>query len=212
MNALIFAGGNITDYDFIEKYEGFYDIIICADSGALHALNAGLKPDYLIGDMDSISEDVMERVKKLNTEIICYPKEKDFTDTELALEYALKLGVKSAVILAGVGTRPDHSLANIFLLVRYLEKGIDLVIADRDFEIFVIRGEKEINGEKGGILSLIPLKGDAEEIYTEGLYYPLRGESLLFGTSRGISNVFIKEKAKIKVGRGILLGIKINSI
>lgn len=211
MNALIFAGGNVKDYEFIKKYEGFYDIVICADSGALHALNAGLKPDFLIGDMDSIPENVFEYIKKLNTKIIYYPKEKDFTDTELAVEYALSLGVKKAIIVAGIGTRPDHSLANIFLLVKYLKKGLELKIVDKDFEIFLIKGEKEIEGEKGDLLSLIPVTEFVEDIYTEGLYYPLKGETLGFGTSRGISNVFLDNKSKISLKKGILLGIRVHS-
>lgn len=210
MKAVIFAGGDIKNYDAVKRHLAGADIIICADGGVYHAFRMGVKPGAVVGDMDSITGDDLRRIEAMKIERIKFPPEKDFTDTELALEIALQKGASEAVILAGVGDRPDHSLANMLLLVNFKKRGLEVKLAGENWEMFLIQGEKEISGQKGDLLSLIPLGAEAEEIETGGLYYPLRRETLPMGSSRGISNVFLGEKATVKVRRGLLLGVKLD--
>ncbi|ADL07590.1 thiamine diphosphokinase [Thermosediminibacter oceani] len=209
MRAVIFTGGRIEDYEPLKKYVKQEDLIICADSGIHHALKMGVIPHLVVGDMDSVTEEDRGKICEYNIKLYTFPKEKDFTDTELALEAALKKGVREAVLLGGLGDRPDHSLANIFLMVNFKKKGIDLMLAGVNWEMFIIDGVREIEGKRGQILSLIPLTPEVRGIKTAGLYYPLRGETIPMGASRGISNVFTEDRAVVKVEQGLLLAVKV---
>ncbi|TYP56672.1 thiamine diphosphokinase [Thermosediminibacter litoriperuensis] len=212
MRAVIFTGGRIEDYEPLKKYVKQADLIICADRGVYHALKMGVIPHLVVGDMDSITEKDWDKICEYKAELRTFPKEKDFTDTELAVEAALEKGAKKTVLLAGLGDRPDHSLANIFLMVNYKKKGMDLMLAGENWEMFVIDGASEIEGEKGQILSLIPLTPEVSGIETAGLYYPLKGEIIPMGASRGISNVLTEDRAVVKVKRGMLLAVRLSGV
>ena len=85
-NALIINGGdNTTNRDQIEKF----DYIVAVDSGAEHAYKLFLKPDLIIGDLDSISTKTYDRVNKDRIEILEYKKNKDYTDFEIALSHII---------------------------------------------------------------------------------------------------------------------------
>jgi len=208
MKAVIFAGGKIENYDRVKKYLRGSSLVVCADSGIEHAFNMDIVPDLLVGDMDSIDSSTLEKVQKLKIEIHNFPAEKDFTDTELALDIALAKGATEAVLLGGLGDRPDHSLANIFLMVSFKQQGLNLKLAGENWEIFLIDNIAEINGNKGDILSLIPISPEAVGVVTEGLYYPLKDETLLMGPARGISNIFLGDTAKVSLKKGLLLAVK----
>ncbi|AEE91156.1 Thiamine pyrophosphokinase [Tepidanaerobacter acetatoxydans Re1] len=208
MKAVIFGGGDIENYEKVKKYLSCCSIVICADSGARHAFNMGVVPDLLVGDMDSISPADMEKVQKWGVKKQNFPSEKDFTDTELAVCEALKLGADEALLLGGLGNRPDHSLANIFLMVSFKQQGLELKLADGNWEMFLIDEPVEIEGKEGDILSLVPITPKVTGVTTEGLYYPLKGETLLMGPARGISNVFLTSAAKVEIEQGLLLAVK----
>ena len=207
MKAVIFAGGEINDYEAIKKHLIETDLIICADSGVDHAFGMQIVPDLVVGDMDSISQESLKKLKTLGIQRHDYPREKDFTDTELALEVALEKGAGEAVLLAGIGDRPDHSLANIFLMLYFKNRGLELKLAGEKWEMFLIEGEREISGKKGDIISLIPMSPEAVGVETKALYYPLKKEPLTMGPARGISNVFLENTAIVRVKEGILLAV-----
>lgn len=209
MKAVVFTGGEIKNYEKVRKYTVNTDLIICADSGVRHAFSMNVKPDILVGDLDSISCEDRKKIEESGTKIVRFPKEKDYTDTELAICEALKMGTSEVVLLGALGGRPDHSLANIFLMVSFKEKGLELKLADENWEMFVIDKKVEIPGEKGDILSLIPLTPKVQDVKTVGLYYPLKGETLVMGPARGISNVFVENVATVSIKDGLLLVIKL---
>ncbi|MCG0275571.1 MAG: thiamine diphosphokinase [Thermosediminibacteraceae bacterium] len=208
MRAVILSGGYIRDYEAVKKHIKQGDLIICADSGVHHAFKMGVIPHLVVGDMDSISEEDKKKVRDSMVRQLTFPREKDFTDTELALDIALKEGVKEAVLLAGLGDRPDHSLSNVFLMVSYKKKGMTLIMAGENWEMFLVDGRRKIRGKKGHILSLIPITPKVSGIKTSGLYYPLNDDTLFMGTSRGISNVFLEDEAVVEIKEGMLLAVK----
>jgi len=208
MKAVVLAGGKIENYDKVKKYLCESSLIICADSGIEHAFNMGIIPDLLVGDMDSISPEAAAKVQELGIEKYTYPSEKDYTDTELAIDIAISKGVREVILLGGLGDRPDHSLANIYLMVNFKRQGLELKLAGENWEMFLIDKVAEVSGKKGDILSLIPISPEAIGVETEGLYYPLKGETLLMGPARGISNVFLGNVAKISIKQGLLLAVK----
>ncbi|MFC2052777.1 thiamine diphosphokinase [Chloroflexota bacterium] len=186
------------------------DVLIAADGGLRHCLDLGLQPAIVIGDLDSIDEGDLDTLEPSDTQILRYPTQKDFTDLELALQHALKLGADEIVIVAALGARWDQTISNLLLPASFPSVKIHLM--DGSQEIHYVRaGEKlEIHGRPGDLVSLIPLADNARGVTTEHLEYPLRGGELTFGSTRGISNVLLEETGTISINSGLLLCIVIH--
>ncbi|MGI6485885.1 MAG: thiamine diphosphokinase [Thermoanaerobacterales bacterium] len=209
MKAVVFSGGEIRNYSAIKKHMEGAKLVICADSGVRHAFSLGIVPDLIVGDMDSVSKQDLDLINSKGIKILTYPIEKDYTDTQLALETARQKGATKVMVLAALGERPDHSLANILLMVHFKRFGMDVRIAGEDWEMFLLEKDADITGSKGDILSLIPITPQVTGIETEGLYYPLKGETLKIGPARGVSNLFVKDNASIKLKDGLLIAVKV---
>jgi len=186
------------------------DVLIAADGGLRHCLDLGLQPAILIGDLDSIDEGDLAALESSDTQILRYPTQKDFTDLELALQHALKLGAGEIVVVAALGARLDQTIANLLLPASF--PSIKIRLMDGSQEIHYIRaGEKlEIHGRPGDMVSLIPLAGKECLVTTEHLEYPLREDELTFGSTRGISNVLLEETGTISINGGLLICIVIH--
>jgi len=204
--AVIFFHGNLSDTSDLKYYISTKPLIICADGGTVHALNLDIIPDVVVGDFDSISDHDREILKKRDTKFISYPKEKDYTDAELAVQYAINHGAKKIIIAGLLGDRIDHMLANIFFLAS-LSQRIDICIIEKDQEIRFVKKSIEIKGHKGDEVSLIPIQTDCTGISTDGLYYSLINATVPFGSTRGISNVMVSSKAKVMLKQGLLMVI-----
>jgi len=179
--------------------------LICADGGARAALELGLTPEVVVGDLDSLDETMQARLKAMGCRFVVYPAAKDWTDLELALKLAVQEGAAEIVILGALGGRLDQELANILLLLLPELQDIPTRIADERQEVFVMRDQAEIVGQLGDVVSLIPLGGDVAGIVTEGLLYPLRDEPLLSGPARGVSNALTGSVARVRLRSGALL-------
>ncbi len=206
---IIFANGVVSDLSLIKKEILADDFIIAADGGTYYVLKLDLIPHAVIGDMDSLEPDTIKYLKENNVDIHTYPRNKDETDLELAVHYALDLGIKTITILGGLGNRWDMTFSNIFLLVnpRFSTPEIHLVIKDGKQEIFLARPDKiyQLNGKPGDIVSLIPIKFNALDVCTHDLKYPLNNEPLFLGSTRGVSNVMLSEQASVSFSSGLLL-------
>lgn len=192
MRAIIICGGNVESY--IKQYIRADDFIICADSGYDRAKEFGIEPDIIIGDMDSIKE-----LPRTENKLV-YPSRKDFTDSELVVRYALEHGYDEIIMFGMIGSRMDHTLANIMLLKQ--TKDIDAVIVDGNNEIYLAENEFVISGEIGDTISIIPFEGNVEGVTTEGLDYPLSDGRIEIGTTLGVSNVMTDKIAKITIKKG----------
>ena len=182
--------------------------VIAADGGLEHARALGLEVTTAVGDMDSVSADSLNTAAAAGTRVLRHPAEKDATDLELALDTALALRPERILVLAGDGGRLDHLLATLLLLgsSRYTDVQIDAEIGAA--HVHVVRGQRVLSGAPGDLVSLLALHGPAEGVLTEGLAYPLAGETLEPGSSRGVSNVFVADIARITLERGVLLAIR----
>ncbi len=181
--------------------------VIAADSGLDLALALGLRVDVAVGDFDSASPAALTRAEADGARIERHPADKDATDLELALDRALELGARRVVVAGGDGGRLDHLLAEALLLgaSRYSALELDAVLGPA--RAHVVRRERILVGSTGELVSLLPLHGPAEGIVTEGLQYPLRGETLLPGSTRGVSNVLTEPKARVSLSSGVLLAV-----
>jgi thiamine pyrophosphokinase len=206
MHVILFAGGTVQAGSAVEQALAKAEMVIAADSGAMAALELGYVPAFVVGDCDSLSQAALADLERRGSSIVQAPTEKDETDTELAIELALKQGATHITLLGALGgERFDHTLANILLLAGYPDRPIDIVDGNVRGWLLHGPGETLIEGKRGDLLSLFPLTASAEGVRTENLYYPLHGEPLRFGRPRGISNVLLGERARVALDEGLLL-------
>ncbi|MBP2072494.1 MULTISPECIES: thiamine diphosphokinase [Thermoanaerobacterium] len=208
MKTCIISNGEFNDSDYIRKLINNCDYVICADGGANIAYKLGIVPNLIIGDLDSADKQIIDYYKKDGVQVDKYPTEKDETDTQLATLKAIELGTDEIIYIASIGSRFDHSIANLSLLLYLLKRNIKGIIASEKNEIHLVDRSLELEGKIGDIVSLIPYSTDVKGIYTDGLYYSLSGQDMSLDMPYGISNVFINNKIKIKIDSGLLLVIK----
>lgn len=206
---VIIANGDLADLEF---YRGMFragDYIICVNGGTGYALALGIKPDLIIGDLDSLAPEDKRALERLETQIIMHPKEKDASDLELAVDHAVLLQPVEILIIGALGgKRIDHAYINLLLLYKPLLSGIPAVIIDEYQEVALVKDELIIEGNPGDCLSLFTLTPETNGIVTEGLQYPLKNEILHFASTRGLSNILTVSRAKITIDSGLLLVIR----
>lgn len=211
---VIIANGDLKTPGFYRKMLREDDYIICADGGTDHAKTLGLIPHSIIGDLDSVDSELINSISAGKTEVIKYPAEKDQSDLELAVAYAVKLKPAEIVIVGALGgCRFDHSIFNLMLLKLPLVAGIPARIIDHCQDLFMLQGETaqdkiRLEGQPGDYVSLFPLTDKVEGINTEGLKYGLNNGSLFFSSSRGLSNELISDYFSVSISRGMLIVIK----
>lgn len=209
--ALIFANGELTHPEAVRELARNAKLIIAADGGLAHVQSLGLKPNLIVGDLDSVTPDQVRWAEEQGCEIRRFPVDKDETDLELALRAAEEWGCKNVIITAALGGRLDQTLSNIFLMNLPCLSEIELRIDEGDQEVILILQSIEVTGKAGDTVSLLPLSPIVRGITTSGLKYPLIDESLVFFQSRGISNRMLSNSAKIQIQSGILLCIHTRS-
>ena len=204
MNALIVLGGDAPGKALLESYMRQADLTIAADRGLEAFESAGLVPDLLLGDMDSVSAKALERMQA-HTQVERLPCEKDDTDGVHALDVALERGAERITLLGALGGRMDHAMANLMLLVRAHRHGAKAEILDEQVRIVRVCGEAVLSGAKGDTVSLIPA-GEVSGVTLEGFYYHA-SEPLSFDFSYplGVSNVVTDDDARVCVQSGDLL-------
>lgn len=208
MRVVIVSHGKIDNLSFAKGVMARGDMLVCADGGAEYAFECGLTPDVCVGDFDSIPAGVLDKVKKSGCRVIQYPREKDYTDTQLAISCAMDMGADEIVLLGSIGDRVDHTLANIFLLVGLIKSNIKASIVNEKNTIYITNSCIKVDGKPGDLLSVIPIAGDAVGVKTEGLKYKLSGQTIKMGNPVGVSNVFTSYEAVITIDSGTLLVIK----
>lgn len=209
MRAVIFANGNISDrYSTLTLiHKG--DLLIAADGGARHCQLLGLTPNYVIGDLDSIDPQQMEDLRAKGVRFITYPRDKDQTDLELALDLATSKGAQEIHLLGLLGGRIDQTLANLLLLARDEWRSARLSISDGQDSAYLLRSGEHLNiqGKPGDTISLIPLSALVIGITTHDLRWELSKSTLKFGSTLGISNEMLQPTAYIEITDGKLLVI-----
>lgn len=209
MKAFIVSNGEMLDDDYYKKLfkEEKPQYVICADGGANHLKRLGIIPTTIIGDLDSINKEDLEYYKSQKVEIIRFNSEKDETDTQLAIQFAMSLQISELVLLGALGNRLDHSLANIYLLQSVVSQGVKVSIMNENNIIYLVVKEVQLQGKKGDTISLLPFTDQVTGIDVKGLYYPLEDATMRKANPYGISNIFTKEIVDISIQSGLLLVI-----
>ncbi|MDB5055178.1 MAG: thiamine diphosphokinase [Bacilli bacterium] len=186
------------------------DVIVGADRGAFFLVQQGLKIDLALGDFDSVNETELQQIKQNSKTLLsCDPLLKDLTDTEMAFDWALNQHPKEIVIFGALGTRFDHSLANVHLLRKALKHEIACTIVDAHNRIHLIDCYVKLEKTKQyNNVSLLPLSLEVTGIRLVGFAYPLYNATLSIGQSLGISNYIIESFGQVHIQNGLLLVIE----
>lgn len=221
-HAIVLADGAIPSRDQLDAawpgWDAGASLVIAADGGARHARALGLELDRWVGDGDSIDPADLAALAATGVPIDRVEAEKDASDTELALIAAIDSGADEITILGGLGgVRTDHGLVNVLLLQHPALAALAARLYDeraaRLSLLTVPPGDGgparvELAGHLDDLVTLVPLGGPAQGVTTQGLRYPLAGETLTPGTSRGLSNVRTASIASVSLQAGRLLVIE----
>ncbi len=221
MVALILADGDAPTRAGLDVawpgWDADVDLVIAADGGARLARALGVVLDLWVGDGDSLGEDGIAALAASGVPIERSRPDKDETDVELAVVAAVGRGAERLVILGALGgERVDHALANVMLLASEDLIGRPACLLDARSRISLLRapspdggpGRRSLALDPGAMVSLLPFGGDAEGVTTDGLVYPLSGETLRLGPARGVSNLVARRDASVTLRRGLLLVVE----
>jgi thiamine pyrophosphokinase len=208
---IIIANGQIEDYSWHKQQIKPEDRVICADGGIRHALQLGVTPLAIIGDMDSADPQTVAYFQQKGSKVYQFPPQKDEPDTMLALKFALKHHATEIILFGAIGERMDHNLACCHLLYEQDSPEINIKIVNEYQEIFMITPDKPgvVTGPVGTTLTLLPFTTEVKGIHTIGLQYPVINGTFSLGNPLGISNFLTAPTAKITVTEGALIAFRI---
>ena len=204
---LILANGDWGGDDDLKRLDELVqnaDHIVATDGALDRAIERAIEVNTLIGDLDSLVDPTRLEDRFPEMEILRYPAEKDWTDLELAVDWALEQSPFSIVVFGAAGGRIDHTMANLALLEKGLHSGIPIELISGNESVRLIQGNLSIdNAEIGDRVSLLPISLFTT-ISTQGLKYPLASEKLFRGKGRGMSNVVESTPVSVNVEAGVL--------
>jgi len=210
--AVVFANGDcsVTTCSLINISKD--DFLVCADGGTRHCLAAGLQPDLIIGDLDSVGSEISSAIADGKIECLRFPPEKNASDLELTLEALCDRPIQEVVLLGISGGRTDHLLFNWQLAgsrswpfgLRLVDDYVDAHLVDKSRAL-------KIPVPTGQTFSVIPLTQTASGVGGSGALYPLRDATLSPGSTLGLSNEATDSRLQVSVEQGIVLVLLVHS-
>lgn len=206
--ACIFVNGDLKDAEFYRSMILSCEIVIAADGAANSLKKMDITPDIIIGDMDSINDEVYSYYKNKKVCMLRYPVKKDKTDTELAIDEMAQRGYENVVMMGFSGGRTDHMLGNIEMCSYAASIGVNLKLKDEKTVISLVgKGITVIETMKKSIISFISYGGPAKIKRLTGLEYPLEDYCLKPGSTRCISNIALQDDPQVEIESGSILVI-----
>lgn len=195
---VIISGGSYSPIEGVKEQE----FVIACDKGYAYAKQAGIRPNLLVGDFDSYGGDLPSDLP-----VWRYKKEKDDTDTMIAVRYAVEQGVEQVDLFCALGGRLDHLYANLQAAAFAVANGgCRVTIHDRDTMLyFLSEGSITLLRQEGFSLSVFAVSDTCEDVCIEGGKYHLNHAVVTNTFPIGMSNQWAAEEAKISVGKGILM-------
>jgi thiamine pyrophosphokinase len=204
-SAIIFCGGGAARLE-VEVPPGAF--VVAADSGLAEAIRLGVRVDLLVGDMDSVAPGDLEAYERAGGAVQRHPEDKDETDLDLAITAAIVAGAGRLTVVGGDGGRLDHLLGNALLLAAPRLAAVEIDGVFGDARLHVVRRRRDLTGTPGELVSLFALAGPARGVGTEGLRWPLEQATLEPGSTLGISNRFLADRAVVTVDDGVVLMVR----
>jgi thiamine pyrophosphokinase len=205
--AIVLAGG-LGEHVEVPPGLGPTPLVIAADSGVHLGQRLDLAIDLVVGDLDSVRPDALERARAAGAVVEVHPADKDASDLELAIEAAIRHpGVGRLVVLGLHGGRIDHHLANVLLLASPRWRDVRVEAHGAEGLVAVVHERVTLRAEPGALCTLLAVDGPATGVRTDGLRWQLDGHDLPFGTGWGLSNEFVAREATVSITGGTLLAI-----
>jgi thiamine pyrophosphokinase len=200
-SVIIVLNGNLSEnYElYKERLNSNYFIIAC-NGGYNNCKKLNLEPNLIIGDFDSINN--LEFENK-----IVFPKEKDKSDSEIAVDYVIENGFNYIEFWGAIGNRIDHTLFNISLLYKIYKENCKGLIFHPPFYIFLIDRNYKFQKKESGLVSFYPLTLVIKNLKVKNLKYELKSEDIYFGSTITLSNEFIGKEGEIEFDKGLILVI-----
>ena len=206
MRAAIFLNGAPDSERLIQAVAERADFVMAADGGARFALAAGIVPHLIVGDMDSLGEDLAQEIERRGAELERHPVRKDKMDGHLAVLAARERGATAAEFVCAAGERVGAVFALPHILLAAERLGLrSSAVADWGRMFVVETGSRDVKGTVGDSVSVFPLAGQATGVTLEGMGYPLTNATLEPGDTLGFHNELVGGQAKVSVEGGTLL-------
>lgn len=207
--ALVVLDGEAPSLKLLKHFWDRSDLRVCGDGGAEVVIQAGLEPDEVLGDLDSLSPQVRRQIPP---EHLLQIPDQNTTDGEKAIHYCLEHGCQQIHILGGMGKRTDHTLYNLSLLKKFKQRECQLFYYTLEEMLYRIDQSTTLQVIPKTRISLLPIFGKIEQVSTTGLLYPIQNQTLEFGIFDSISNVAIGEQVHIHLPQGgeLLLSIQLH--
>lgn len=197
--AILFANGTTTASELTGLRPSAFDRIIAADGGSRVAMEMGYLPDTVVGDLDSVTDDIREQLR--DTRWLHRPSQES-CDLEKALVVCRDDGIRELTVVGFTGRRLDHTLGNLSVLARYRDV-FDFRLITPHGTVFLVDERLELAAASGQTISLVPLL-PVTRVTTTGLKYPLTGEPLAVGLREGTSNEAVDGPVTITIDCGLL--------
>ncbi|RSD28292.1 thiamine diphosphokinase [Mesobacillus subterraneus] len=212
MKIHLVAGGPLNLIPEFAPFDEKEAVWIGIDRGVYYLLNAGIRPEAAFGDFDSVTEEELAEIERKVKELKKFKPEKDETDMELALNWALEQEPEGITIFGATGGRLDHLMANIQLLLKPLQKKNDIHIEIIDLtNILYIKGPGTYTVEKMEdfkYISFLPVTPAVSGLTLENFKYPLNDCHIPMGSTLCISNELIRGHGTFSFSEGILLVVR----
>jgi thiamine pyrophosphokinase len=209
VRAAIFLNGTPDSERLIQAVAGRADFVVAADGGARYALAAGIVPDLIVGDMDSLGEDLAREMERRGAELERHPVRKDKMDGHLAVLAARERGATAAEFVCAAGEKIGAVFALPHILLAAERLGLhSSAVADWGRMFVVEAGSRTVEGAAGDSISVFPLAGPATGVTLEGMGYPLTNATLEPGDTLGFHNELVGGEAKVSVDGGALLVVQ----
>ena len=209
MRAAIFLNGAPDSERLIQTVAGRADFVVAADGGARYALAAGIVPDLIVGDMDSLGEDLAREIGRRGAGLERHPVRKDKMDGHLAVLAARERGATAAEFVCALGGKPGAIFALPHILLAAERLGLRSSAVAEWGRMFVVEtGSRDVEGAVGDSVSVFPLAGPATGVTLEGMGYPLTNATLEPGDTLGFHNELVGGEAKVSVDGGALLVVQ----
>ena len=205
MISAIISGGAPPSEKLLRNYLEKVDFIIAADKGCECLYKYNIIPDLLLGDFDSANEEILYNVKLQIKEILEFPPKKDYTDTEIAILEAVKRGAEKIYLFGATGSRMDHVLGNIGLLLTAKKKGVMLEIIDDNNKLYLGKNNMTLRGQCGETISFHALSDKVVNLEIKGGKYKLESYDMNLLEPRAICNEFVDDPIEISYAAGELL-------
>lgn len=207
MRAIVVSGGNPPSKDLLLKIKREDDFVVGVDRGCNYLYDYDITPDIISGDFDSARKEVIDAFENKGIKSIKFNPEKDYTDTYLGYEIAKENGANEVIFFGATGSRYDHSLGNIGILLKALGENIDAKMVDENNTMFLINKESTFKGEYGSLISFHALSDVVRNVNIVGAKYTLENYDMTLLEPRAVCNEFLDEDITISFDSGIVLVI-----